>query len=52
MDEAFKSKPPGIGGMLHNYKGEVLLTFSKNMGSCDSNKAEVLAILEGLTLFA
>ena len=26
--------------------------FSKNVGICDSNEAEVLAILEGLRLFA
>ena len=37
--------------MLHNYKGEVLIMFSKHIGVCDSNIAEVLAILKALRLF-
>ncbi|XXG71925.1 hypothetical protein AAC387_Pa07g1141 [Persea americana] len=47
-----KPRPTRIGGVLRNCKDEVLLMFSKNMGTCDSNEAEVLAILEGLKLFA
>lgn len=38
----------GIRGVLHNSKGEVLFMFSKHVGVRNSNKAEVLAILEGL----
>ena len=38
--------------MLRNRKGKVLLMFFKNVGVCNSNVAEVLAILEGLTLFS
>ena len=44
--------PVGIGGVLRNCKGEVLIMFSKPVGVCDSNEAEVLAILEGLQLFS
>ena len=43
-----KSGPAGIGGVLRNDKGEVLLMFSKSVGIRDSNEAEVLAILEAL----
>lgn len=37
--------------MFRNCKGEMLIMFSEFMGVCDSNEAEVLAILEGLYLF-
>ncbi|XXG62464.1 hypothetical protein AAC387_Pa05g0816 [Persea americana] len=46
-----KSGPSGIGGVLHNSNGEVLYMFSKNVAVCDSNEAEVLAILEALCCF-
>lgn len=39
-------------GVLHNCKGEFLLMFSKKVGVCDCNEAEVLAILEALRLFS
>lgn len=41
---------PLLGGALFNGKGKVLLTFSKFMGVCGSNKAEMLAISEALWL--
>lgn len=37
--------------MLTDHKGNVLLTFSKNIGIKESNMVEVLAILEALRLF-
>lgn len=37
--------------MLRNYKGKVLIIFSKHVGVCDSNEVEVLVILEALRLF-
>ena len=46
-----QSGPTGIGGVLQNSRGEFLLMFSKFVGDCDSNKAEVLAILEALRYF-
>ena len=54
MDGGSRGKPglAGIGGVLHNCKGKVLIMFSKYVGVCDSNEAEVLAILEGLHLFS
>ena len=53
VDGASRGKPgpTGIGGVLRNNKGEVLLMFSKH-GVCDSNEAEVLAVLEGIRLFS
>ena len=42
----------GIGGVLRNSKGEVLFMFSKRVGVCDSNEAEVLASLEALRCFS
>lgn len=39
-----KPGPAGIGGVLCNSNGEVLFMFSKNVGICDSNEPEVLAI--------
>ena len=41
-----------VGGVLRNSKGDVFLMFSMHVGVCDSNEAEVLAILEGLRLFS
>eukprot|EP00268_Persea_americana_P056466 TRINITY_DN6662_c1_g4_i1.p1 TRINITY_DN6662_c1_g4~~TRINITY_DN6662_c1_g4_i1.p1 ORF type:complete len:118 (-),score=15.06 TRINITY_DN6662_c1_g4_i1:217-570(-) len=54
VDGALRSKPgpTGIGGVLRNSKGDVVLMFSKHVGVCDSTKAEVLAILKGLRLFS
>lgn len=38
-----------VGGVLRKSKGEVLLLFVKSiMGFCDSNKTDVLTILEAL----
>ena len=42
----------GIGGVLRNNKGEVLFILSKNVDICDSNEAEVQAILESLRYFS
>ena len=41
----------GIWGILHNSNDDVLFMFSKHVGICDSNEAEVLAILEALRHF-
>lgn len=38
--------------MLRNSKDKVLLLFSKNIGVCDSNEADVLAILEAPRMFS
>ena len=46
-----KPGPAGVGGVLRSSNGEVLLLFSKNVGVCDSNEAEVLVILEDLRFF-
>ncbi|XXG59908.1 hypothetical protein AAC387_Pa04g1911 [Persea americana] len=46
-----KSKQASIGGVLRNFKGGVIIMFSKHIGICDSNEAEVLATLEALQLF-
>lgn len=43
---------PEIRGVLRNCKGDVLIMLSKYVGVCDSNEAQVLAILEGLRLFS
>lgn len=42
----------GIGGMLLNSKGGVLLMFSKSVGVRESNEAEVSSILETLQVFS
>ena len=47
-----KPGPASIGGVLCNSKGDVLFMFSKQMGVCDSNEAEMLAILEALQCFS
>ena len=54
VDGSSRGKPvqAEIRGVLRNSEGEVLLMFSKNIGVCDSNEAEVLAILKGLKLFS
>lgn len=44
--------PAGIGGGLHNDKGDILGMFSKGVGINCSNKAKVLDILEALWLFS
>ena len=54
VDEAASEKPrlAGIGGVLRNCNGDVLFMFSKYLEVCDSNEAEVLAILESLWCFS
>ena len=47
-----KSGTMGVGGVLHNCMGEFILLFSNNVGVCDYNKVEVLAILNALRLFS
>ena len=53
MDGASRSKhgPAGFGGVLCNYKGEVLIMFSKHIGVCDLNQAELLTTLEAIRMF-
>ncbi|XVF88973.1 hypothetical protein PTKIN_Ptkin19aG0094400 [Pterospermum kingtungense] len=46
-----KPGPAGIGGILRNHLGEVLIRFSKSISIADSNEAEVLAIREALIQF-
>lgn len=41
-----------IGDVLCNSNGNVLFMFSKNVSVCDSNEANVLAILEALSCFS
>lgn len=43
-----KSRLAGIEGVIRNSKREVLFIFSKHLGVCDSNEADVLDILEAL----
>ena len=50
-DARCKPGPASIGGVLRNSNGDVLFMFSKNVGICDSNEADVLAILEALYYF-
>lgn len=47
-----KPGPAGIGGVLHNSKGAILLMFYKNVGVRDSNEAEVFAIREALQIYS
>ncbi|EOY03046.1 Uncharacterized protein TCM_017467 [Theobroma cacao] len=42
----------GIGGLLRNEKGEILIRFSKTIGMRDSNLAEYLGIREAFILFS
>ena len=53
VDGASRGKPglAGIGGVLRNCKGKVLIMFSKYVDVCDPDEADVLAIFEGLRLF-
>lgn len=46
-----KLGPAGIGAVLHNGDGMVLVMFSTHIGRMESNEAEVLAILEALQIF-
>ena len=47
-----KLGPARIGGVPRNSRGENLFMFFKHVGVCNSNKAEVLAILETLWCFS
>lgn len=47
-----KLRPAGVGGILRNHTWEVLLMFFKYVGVKDSNKVEVLTILEDLCIYA
>lgn len=47
-----KSGPVGIGGVVHNDKGEMLHSLSKHLGITDSNEGEVLSILEALHCYS
>lgn len=49
--ERGKRELAGIGGVLRNSNGGVLMIFSKYVGVKDSNEVEVLAILEVLLMF-
>ena len=40
-----------IGGVLRNFKGEVVFVFSKHVGIKDSSEAKVLVILEALRIY-
>ena len=52
VDGAARGKPgpANIGGILRNYKGDVLFMFSNYIGIKDSNEVAVLAILEALRI--
>ena len=54
VDGAAKGKPgpAGIGGVLCDSGGVVLVMFSKHVGIMKSNEAKVLAILEAVRIFA
>lgn len=39
-----KSRLAGIGGVLRNHKGKVVLMFSKNASTKKSNEAEVMLV--------
>ncbi|XP_022774106.1 uncharacterized protein LOC111316412 [Durio zibethinus] len=45
-----KRGPTGIGGVVENHKGQILLLFSKHIGIQDSNFAELLAVVEALSI--
>lgn len=47
-----KPKQVGSYGVLRNSKGDILYLFSKHIGVKDSNEAEVLAILEAVSMFS
>ncbi|EOY09871.1 Uncharacterized protein TCM_025241 [Theobroma cacao] len=54
VDGAANGSPgeAGIGGLLRNEKGEVLIKFSKAIGRGDLNLAEYLSIKEAFILFS
>ncbi|KAK9032724.1 hypothetical protein V6N11_056981 [Hibiscus sabdariffa] len=43
--------PAGIGGVLRDHNGRILMNFSKHIGMSDPVSAEILAIKEALVLF-
>lgn len=43
-----KPGPAMVGGALHNSDGVVLALFYKHVGQVESNKAEVVAMLEAV----
>lgn len=45
-----KLSPAGVGGVLCNGKGHVLIIFSKHIDVCDSIEGGVSAIMEALHL--
>ena len=47
-----KLGPTSIGGVLCNFKAEVLISFSRPIRIKDSIEAEVLAILEALKIYS
>ncbi|XVF11262.1 hypothetical protein REPUB_Repub08aG0011600 [Reevesia pubescens] len=47
-----KPGPAGIGGVLRNFNGDILMLFSKPIGINDSNVAELLAIVEAFSSYA
>lgn len=51
MGRLEESQAAGVGGVLRDHKGDLLLMFSKNVGIKKSNDTEVLAVLEILRLF-
>ena len=42
--------PAGAGGVIRGDKGEWIVGFSENLGHCSSVKAEICAILRGLSI--
>lgn len=46
-----KPGPAGIGGVLSNHEGHMLLSFSNSVGIKDSSKAQILTILEVMRSF-
>ena len=45
-----KPGPAGIGGQLRDHSGVVHMLFSKNVGEIDFNLAELLAVVEALSI--
>ncbi|XP_022734201.1 uncharacterized protein LOC111287794 [Durio zibethinus] len=54
MDGSAIGKPglADVESIIHDWKERVLLMFSKNIGVKDSNLAELLAMIEALTIVA
>lgn len=46
----FALSKAGCGGLIRNSRGEWVVGFTKNLGSCDAFVAEVWGVLEGLNL--